>query len=139
MAKVAPLINSFSAGELSPLFDARSELEEYAAGCKSIENFMPLIEGPAERRGGTRFVREVKDSTDRTGTLRFEFNVEQAYILEVGDQYIRFYTDHGIVMNGSAPLSVTTPWIAADLFDADGRTGVLAARLESVGKTRPGM
>lgn len=120
MAKVAPLINSFSAGELSPLFDARSELEEYAAGCKSIENFMPLIEGPAERRGGTRFVREVKDSTDRTGTLRFEFNVEQAYILEVGDQYIRFYTDHGIVMNGSAPLSVTTPWIAADLFDADG-------------------
>jgi hypothetical protein len=120
MAKVAPLINSFSAGELSPLFDARSELEEYAAGCKSIENFMPLIEGPAERRGGTRFVREVKDSTDRTGTLRFEFNVEQAYILEVGDQYIRFYTDHGIVMNGSAPLSVATPWIAADLFDADG-------------------
>lgn len=120
MAKAAPLINSFSSGELSPLFDARSDLEEYAAGCKIIENFMPLIEGPAERRGGTRFVREVKDSTDRTGTLRFEFNVSQAYILEVGDQYIRFYTDHGIVMNGSAPLEVATPWTAADLFDADG-------------------
>jgi hypothetical protein len=120
MAKAAPLINAFSAGELSPLFDARSDLEEYAQGCKRIENFLPLVEGPAERRGGTRFVREAKDSTDRTGILRFEFNVEQAYIIEVGDQYLRFYTDHGIVMNGSAPLEVSTPWIAADLFDADG-------------------
>jgi hypothetical protein len=120
MPKAAPLLNSFSSGELSPLFGARVELEEYASGCSRLENFMPLIEGPAERRGGTRFVREVKDMTDRTGTLRFEFNIEQAYILEVGDQYLRFYTDHGIVMNGSAPLEVATPWVAADLFDADG-------------------
>lgn len=120
MPKASPLLNSFSAGELSPLFDARVDLEEYPSGCARIENFMPLIEGPAERRGGTRYVRAVKDSTDRTGILCFEFNVDQSYILEVGDQYLRFYTDHGIVMNGSAPLSVATPWVAADLFDADG-------------------
>lgn len=120
MPRANPIILSFSSGELSPLFDGRVDLEEYASGCRIIENFIPLIEGPAERRGGTRFVREVKDSTDRCGWLKFEFNTEQAYVLEVGDQYIRFYTDHGIVMNGTFPLEVTTPWIAADLFDSEG-------------------
>lgn len=120
MPKASPAILSFSSGELSPLFDGRIDLEEYNSGCRQIENFIPLIEGPAERRGGTRFVREVKDSTDRCGFIRFEFNTEQAYEIEVGDQYMRFYTNHGIVMNGTNPLEVSTPWVAADLFDADG-------------------
>lgn len=120
MAKAAPIILSFSSGELSRLFDGRVDLEEYHSGCRLIENFIPLIEGPAERRGGTRFVREVKYSTDRCAFLRFEFNTEQAYTLEVGDQYMRLYTNHGIVMNGTVPLELATPWAAADLFDATG-------------------
>ena len=120
MPKANPFLLSFSSGELSRLFDGRVDLEEYPSGCRLIENFIPLIEGPAERRGGTRFVREVKDSTDRCAFLRFEFNTEQAYTLEVGDQYMRFYTNHGIVMNGTVPLELATPWAAADLFDATG-------------------
>jgi hypothetical protein len=120
MPVAAPIQLSFSSGELSNLFDGRVDLEEYGTGCRSLKNFIPMIQGPAERRGGTRFVREVKDSTDRCGYLRFEFNVEQAYVLEVGDQYIRFYTDHGIVMNGTNPLELAAPWIAADLFDSEG-------------------
>jgi hypothetical protein len=120
MAKASPAVLSFSSGELAPLFNARVDLEEYASGCRILENMIPLIEGPAMRRGGTRFVREVKDSTDRCGFLRFQFNVEQAYVLEIGDQYMRFYTDHGIVMNGTNPLELATPWTAADLFDTDG-------------------
>jgi hypothetical protein len=118
--KASPALLSFSSGELSKLFDGRIDLEEYNTGCRVIENFIPLIEGPAERRGGTRFVREVKDSTDRCGFLRFEFNTEQAYVLEIGDLYMRFYTNQGIVMNGTVPLELATPWAAADLFDADG-------------------
>jgi hypothetical protein len=120
MPKASPLQTSFSSGELAPEFGARVDLEEYASGCRKIENMIPLIEGPAQRRGGTRFVRAVKDATDRTGFLRFQFNIEQAYVLEIGDQYMRFYTDHGIVLNGTNPLEVATPWTAADLFDSDG-------------------
>jgi hypothetical protein len=120
MPKASPILLSFSSGELSRLFDGRVDLEEYPSGCRILENFIPLLQGPAARRGGTTFMREVKDSTDRTGLMRFEFNTEQAYQLEVGDQYIRFYTDHGIVLNGTNPLEVATPWVAADLFDTDG-------------------
>ena len=120
MPKASPIISSFSSGELSPLLDGRTDLEEYTSGCRTLRNFIPLIEGPAMRRGGTKFVRSVKDATDRCGWIRFQFNVEQAYVLEVGDLYVRFYTDHGVVLNGTNPLELTTPWPAADLFDADG-------------------
>lgn len=120
MPKASPNILSFSSGELSPNFNDRVDLEEYSSGCKVVENFIPLIEGPALRRGGTRFVHEVKDSTDRCGFLRFQFNVEQAYVLEIGDQYMRFYTDEGILLNGTNPLEIATPWTAADLFDSNG-------------------
>lgn len=120
MPKASPIVLSFSSGELSRLFDGRVDLEEYGSGCREIRNFIPMQQGPATRRGGTRFVREVKDSSDRTGRLRFEFKTDQAYFLEVGDQYIRFYTDHGIVMNGTNPLELGTPWSAADLFDSEG-------------------
>lgn len=120
MPRAAPIQTSFASGELSPLFDGRPDLEEYQSGAQRIENLIPVIQGPLTRRGGTKFVRAVKDQADRTGSLRFEFNTEQAYFLEVGDQYIRFYTDHGIVMNGTNPLELATPWVAADLFDSDG-------------------
>lgn len=120
MPKASPIVLSFSSGELSPLFDGHVDLEEYPSGCRAVKNFITMIEGPALRRGGTRFAQEVKDSTDRGGFLRFTFNVEQAYVLEVGDQYMRFYTDHGIVMNGTNPLELVTPWTAADLFDSAG-------------------
>lgn len=120
MAKASPIIYSFGAGELSSLMDGRVDLEEYKSGCRHLTNFIPLLQGPARRRDGTVFVSEVKDSTDRCGRLIFEFNVEQAYFLEVGDLYIRFYTDHGIVLNGTNPLELTTVWTAANLFDADG-------------------
>lgn len=120
MAKSSPIILSFATGELSPLLDGRVDLEEYPTGCRTLRNMIPLLQGPARRRDGTVFVREVKDSTDRCGWLRFEFNVEQAYVLEVGDQYMRFYTDHGVVLNGTNPLELATPWTAADLYDSDG-------------------
>jgi hypothetical protein len=83
-------------------------------------NFLPMVQGPARRRSGTRFVEEVKDSTDRTWLLRFEFSETQAYILEFGDQYIRFYTNHGQVLSGGSPYEIASPYTTADLTNANG-------------------
>ena len=45
-------------------------------------------QGGATRRSGTRFVTEVKDSSAVTRLIPFEFNVEQAYVLEGLEIYI---------------------------------------------------
>jgi len=89
---------SFNAGELSPRLHARTDFERYAAGMKECTNFIPLVQGGIKRRSGTRFIREVKDSAKQTTLIPFQFSDVQAYILEVGDTYIRFYKSQGIIV-----------------------------------------
>lgn len=120
MAKASPLLSSFNGGEFSPALEGRVDLGKYQSACKQMVNFIPMVQGPARRRSGTRFVEEVKDSSDRTWLIRFEFSESQAYILEFGDQYIRFYTNHGQVLSGGSPYEIASPYTAADLTNANG-------------------
>ena len=120
MPKASPIISSFNAGELSPTLDGRVDLSKYSSGCKRLENFIPMVQGPARRRSGTRFVSEVKTSTDRTWLVRFEFSETQAYILEFGNLYIRFYTNHGQVISGGSAYEIASPYTSADLANANG-------------------
>ncbi len=60
MPKATPLINNFNAGEISPTIDTRSDLQKYYSGCRTMENFFPLIEGGAKRMPGTYFVAYAK-------------------------------------------------------------------------------
>lgn len=107
MSKASPIQTSFNAGEFSPTLEGRVDVAKYASSCQSITNFVPMVQGPAKRRSGTRFVTEVKDSDVHTWLLRFEFSEDQAYILEFGDYYIRFYTNHAQLVTGSVSAWVT--------------------------------
>lgn len=116
MPRASQLLASFNSGELSPNVEGRADVEKYGAGCKSLENYLPMIQGPAHRRGGTRFVAEVKDSTKQTWLVRFEFNTKQAYQLEFGDRYIRFYTNRGQLQIAPPAAWVTaTAYVIGDL------------------------
>ena len=118
MPKASPIQNSFNAGELSPQLKGRVDLrEKYDNGCETLENFLPQIHGPARKRPGTRFVREVKDSTKNTRLISFEYSTEQAYILEFGDEYIRFYKDGGVILSGGSPYEIVSPFDHEDLMD----------------------
>ncbi|HIN73936.1 MAG TPA: hypothetical protein EYM94_03990 [Gammaproteobacteria bacterium] len=63
--------------------------------------------GGADRRGGTHFVSEVQTPAKEVRLIPFEFNVTQAYVLEFGDNYIRFYKDNGQILEDG---STTTPY-----------------------------
>lgn len=116
-----PLIQKLNVGELAPELRGFIGFERYASGCRKLENMLPLAQGPATRRPGTRFLAEVKDSTLRTGLLPFEFNEEQAYAIEVGGGYLRFYKDKGRIVTGSGvPYEISAPYVSADLFSDTG-------------------
>lgn len=100
MAKASPVFANFTAGELSPRLDGRTDLDKYFNGCKQLRNFITHPHGGASRRPGTLFVNEVKNSANNARLIPFEFNVEQAYILEFGDQYFRIHKDGGTVVAG---------------------------------------
>jgi hypothetical protein len=104
MAKASPALNAFNAGEWSPLLDGRQDLSKYPIALKRMRNFFPKIQGPAMRRPGTRFVEQVKDSSKTVRLLPFEFSVEQAYIIEAGEGYFRFYRNNGRIEEEGVPV-----------------------------------
>ncbi len=116
MSKSTPMINNFNAGELSPLVDARSNIEKYYSGCRKLENFVPLIEGGAKRMPGSYYVTGVKTDADATRIIPFHFSTTQAYVLEFGDLYIRFYRDEGQIQSAGNPYEIVSPYGKADLF-----------------------
>jgi hypothetical protein len=117
MARVAAQLTNFTGGELSPRLDGRNDLAKYNSGCKTLENMIVYPHGAAARRSGTSFVAEVKDSTKKTRLIPFEFSTTQTYMLEFGDQYIRFYKDNGQILSGGSAYEIASPYLEAELFE----------------------
>lgn len=115
-----PIKTSFNAGEFSDLMDGSVDLEKQPWSCKVLQNVIALKQGPAVRRGPTVFVNEVKDSSKRTHLIRFVKNEKEGYIIEVGDQYFRFYKNYEQLASGGPTYELATPYLQADLFDNDG-------------------
>jgi len=117
MARVAVQLTNFTGGELSPRLDGRNDLAKYPTGCKTLENMIIFPHGSAARRSGTQYVAEVKDSSKETRLIPFEFSTTQTYILEFGDQYIRFYKDNGQILSGGSAYEISSPYLEDELFD----------------------
>lgn len=53
----------------------------------------------------------------------FQFNVSQAYILEFGERYIRFFKNYTQILDGFGnPYELETPYLGKDLFELDVNT-----------------
>lgn len=109
---------SFAGGEVSPSVAARVDLSKRAVAVERAENFFVRVSGGMESRPGLQFIAEAK-TTDTTRLIPFEFNTEQTYILELGNQYIRFYTYGGQILSGGSPYEIASPYLAADLFEIE--------------------
>tara|TARA_R110000803_G_scaffold131191_6_gene198514 strand:- start:503 stop:2761 length:2259 start_codon:yes stop_codon:yes gene_type:complete len=99
---------NFTAGQLSPKLDGRTDLTKYYNGAKTLKNFTIQPHGGASRRPGTVFIHEVKDSSQEVRLIPFEFSTVQTYILEFGNEYIRFYKDKGIITESAVSISGIT-------------------------------
>lgn len=116
MAIVAPLQGHFDGGEVSPLLYGRVDAERYKSSLALCKNWIPTLQGGLPRRPGTEFVGTVKNPGQKTRLIPFEFSTTQAYMLEFGDHYIRFWANYGQVLNGlGTPLEVIAPYAYTDL------------------------
>jgi len=116
MSRVSPVQTTFNAGEFDPRLYGRSDISKYSNGCRTLQNMISRVEGGAERRPGSYFIEEVKDSAAKTRLIPFEFSTEQAYVLEFGNEYMRVYKDYSRVPDGGVPYEIATPYQTADLF-----------------------
>ena len=107
--------HAFNAGELSPRLYGRFDVNKYNNGLKTATNAQALPQGPIRRRNGTQFIKEVKTSADNTRLIPFQYSSTDAFILEFGDNYIRFYQDKANVESGGSPYEVTTTYAKTDI------------------------
>lgn len=105
---------NFTSGELSPLLYGHVNLDKYANGLKEATNIYIKPHGAFKRRNGSRFINEVKDSSDKTRLIGIEFSTSNAFVIELGDQYMRFYKDEARL---GAPYEIATPYAATDVFE----------------------
>lgn len=117
MAQLRELQPAFTAGELAPALWARVDLSKYASGLKNATNLFVHPHGGISNRAGFEFVGEVKDSTKKTVLIPFQFNTEQSYILEFGNDYFRAYRDGGVILSGGSPYEVVTTFTENDVAD----------------------
>ncbi len=82
---------SFNSGEWAPNLWARTDLAKYQSGAALLRNFFVDYRGGASTRSGTRYIiRGYKDST-AIRLIPFQASIEVGYMLEFGNNYIRFY------------------------------------------------
>lgn len=134
MAKLNKITRAFNAGELSPDLDSRTDQAKYESGCKTMENFIPLIYGGAQRRPGTEFIASAISSSAKSRLVPFEHSVDDTYVLEFGNQAIRVFKDGARVFTafGTEDLSsigsIVAHWLMDDnaanttVIDDDGAT-----------------
>lgn len=121
MPRVAPAWQNFNGGELSPTLEGRTDFEKYKSGCYRLENFIPLVQGPAEFRAGFVAIAQTKSRTGRSWLVPFHFNQTQSYALEWGEKYVRFFYQRGQLVNpDNTAYEISTPYTANDLITTDG-------------------
>lgn len=115
-AKARRLYSNFSKGELSPLLDGRPDLAGYFEGGRTALNWYLLRQGGLVRRPGSRFANTTAFSTLDSILIPFEFSVDDAFVLEFGDHYIRFYKDDlRIESSPGLPYELVSPYGAENL------------------------
>lgn len=115
MPRTQHMQNAFNVGEISERLGARIDFAKYNNAVGELLNFIIFVQGGVERRQGTHFGWEVKDSSIKHRTLGFEFNTEQAYILEVGEETIRFGRNNGPILSDPTDAVITNSTFDSDI------------------------
>lgn len=111
------LINAFNAGEVSDLLDSRTDLDKYPKACKVLENFFLFPYGGAIRRSGTEYLGQIGNMDRRARVIGFNYSTITSFILELGEEYIRFWSNGQQVIDPdtSEIVQVSTPYHESDL------------------------
>jgi hypothetical protein len=106
MAKL--IVPNFSSGEVSPSIYGRVDTNEYQKALKKAYNAYVLPHGGITNRPGTIYCGPCKDHANPPRLIKFEFKTTDSYIIEMGDQYMRFLRNGYHLVNTPATITGIT-------------------------------
>jgi len=101
MARSAPALASFTAGEISPRLEGRTNIQKYNEGLSDLTNMVVHPHGGVTRRPGTEYLGEIKSSGVKGRLIPFVFKSSDTYILEFGVSKMRIYREGLQVLTGT--------------------------------------
>src|SRR5262245_54576275 len=98
---------SFAKGEISPGLWGHVDLASWRSSCSTVRNMFVHYRGGLYSRGGAKFVGRSGQGagTVKPRIIQWQFNNEQGYVLEWGENYVRFIFQGAYVVE--TPISVT--------------------------------
>jgi len=95
-SKQFPYQNNFNTGEISPRFEARSEVSKFYSALKRLINFLPFSQGGVTRRPGLQFGRNnFCDLQGRILPFKFTRDVDSNFIVHLCDERLHVTDDNG--------------------------------------------
>lgn len=116
MPNINYIQTNFSSGEVSPQIEGRVDIAKYQNAAATMKNVFVRVFGGAYRRPGTYFVSHTKLSTSAVRLIPFQFSTTQAYMIEAGHEYFRFYKDSGILVSTN-PVEIATAYTSSNIFN----------------------
>lgn len=117
--KLDTIQTSFVGGEIAPTLFGRTDIAQYETAVAQLENFLVRPYGPVISTPGTEFISECKTggTTSTSRLIEFIFSRSDSYVIEMGVDYFRFYTNGGQVLSSGTTYEIAHPYQADDLFD----------------------
>ena len=104
--------HSFLGGEISPSLYERADMEKFGKWFSKAENIRFRETGAFRNRCG--FVKVADTKYNQSGQiiklLSFEFNDEEAFLIELGPSYARFFRNGNPIMSSTSIYELETPF-----------------------------
>lgn len=110
MANVA--WRSFNSGEVGPAMYARTDTARYQQALRTLRNGVVMRTGGVQSRAGTKYLGTTKGNA-AARLVPAVFDTDASYILEFGNQYIRFWEN-----GAQVTVSGVTAWVTATAYTA---------------------
>lgn len=107
MPRVTTAQTNFTTGEITPRLHGRTDIDRYNNAARTLVNAHPVVHGGAKRRAGTRFYKATKLAAKTARLIPFIKGRDEAYMLEVGDNYLRVHAAGGVDMGVELATSYT--------------------------------
>ena len=120
---------SFNAGEFGLRMHNRVQFDKYRNAGSIFENLLPLAQGGFTSRPGSRYIANAASNAVRPWLIKFQFSTTQSYMLEFGDNLMRFYKDQAQIIAANTDAVITNGTFDADITgwaDQSNGTGAIA-------------
>lgn len=96
MARTTPDFTALNYGNISPKLRGRADLDFYDQALDYLQNYKVTAQGEIQFREGSIYVANTRDNNPAR-LVPFIYETDEAYVIEVSEDFLRFYTNNGLV------------------------------------------